>query len=190
MKSSQQKMKLFALKDILERETDGIHGITMGRILELLEMQGIQAERKSIYDDLHAFEEYGIDITRPQGKDREYSLASRTFELPEIKMMIDSIQSSKFLSEAKTRELIKKLETLCSKHEAQSLHRSVLIANRVKSMNTSVYRNVDAIHTAISANAQIQFRYFDFDLNKQRKYFKKGEKYTVSPWTMIYADDN
>lgn len=191
-KTDGQKMKLFALKEVLERETDERHSITMEQIITMLKSRyDITAERKSIYSDMAAFRETGfLDITTPQGKERGYSVASRTFELSELKMMIDSIQASKFLSEAKTRELIKKLETQCSKHEAQSLQRQVVVANRVKSMNTNVFHNVDAIHAAISANAQIQFRYFDFDLSKQRKYFKKGDKYTVSPWTMIYADDN
>jgi predicted DNA-binding transcriptional regulator YafY len=164
----------------------------MEQIITMLKSRyDITAERKSIYSDMAAFRETGfLDITTPQGKERGYSVASRTFELSELKMMIDSIQASKFLSEAKTRELIKKLETQCSKYEAQSLQRQVVVANRVKSMNTNVFHNMDAIHAAISATAQIQFKYFDFDLSKQRKYFKKGEKYTVSPWAMIYVDDN
>lgn len=151
----------------------------------------ITAERKSIYSDMAAFRETGfLDITTPQGKERGYSVASRTFELNELKMMIDSIVSSKFLSEAKTRELIKKMESLCSKHEAQTLHRNIVLANRVKSMNKSIYFNVDSVHQAIAANKQIQFRYFDYDTNKQRRYLKKGEYYIASPFAMIYADDN
>ena len=188
MKSSGQKLKLFYLKELLEKETDDQHGITMARILEYLESHGVSAERKSIYDDLHLLQYYGIDVVGPQN--REYALASREFELAELKMMIDSIQASKFLSEAKTRELIRKLENHCSKYEAQTLQRSVIISNRVKNMNTGIHRNVDAIHTAISSDSQIQFKYFDYDLNKQRKYRKNGAKYTISPFAMIYADDN
>lgn len=190
-KSEGQKMKLFALKEILEQETDANHGITMARILELLSMRGIKAERKSIYDDLRAFREQEIlDVTVPQGQNREYSVGSRTFELSELKMIIDTIQSSKFLSEAKTRDLIKKLEGQCSKYEASTLQRQVVIANRVKSVSKFLFRNVDTIHSAIAKNAQISFQYFDYDLKKQRRYFKKGERYTASPWAMIYTDDN
>jgi len=192
MKREGQKMRLLALKAILERETDDQHGIGMERILELLrEEYGIEAERKSIYDDMRVLRESEfLDVTPPQGKDREYSVASRTFELPEIKMMIDSIQSSKFLSERKSRDLIRKIETLCSKHEANTLQREVVLANRVKSTNTKIYFNIDAIHAAIANNSRISFRYFDYDLNKERKYFKKGEKYTASPWELIYTDEN
>ena len=107
-------------------------------------------------------------------------------------MMIDAIQSSKFLSEAKTRDLIKKLETMCSKYEAKTLQRDVVLSNRVKSISSSasLFRNVDTIHRAISLNAQISFQYFTFDLNKQKKYMWKGERHNVSPWSMIYTDDN
>lgn len=194
MKREGQKMRLFALKEILERETDDKHSITMDRILQLLQTKyDMKAERKSIYDDMRAFRESEIlDVTPPQGKERGYSIASRTFEVSELKMMIDAIQSSKFLSEAKTRDLINKMETLCSKYEAKTLHRDVVISNRVKSINssTSLFRNVDTIHRAIALNAQISFQYFTFDLKKQKSYMRKGERYKASPWAMIYTDDN
>ena len=194
MKREGQKMRLFALKELLERETDDKHSITMDRILQLLQTKyDMQAERKSIYDDMRAFRESELlDVTPPQGRERGYSVASRTFEVSELKMMIDAIQSSKFLSEAKTRELINKMETLCSKHEAKNLHRDVVISNRVKSISSSsvLFRNIDIIHRAISLNAQISFQYFTFDLKKQKQYMLKGERYTASPWSMIYTDDN
>lgn len=193
MKSEGQKMKLFVLKEILEKETDMDHGITMARILELLSMRGIKAERKSIYDDLRALRESEIlEVSEAQGKNREYSVLSREFELSELKMMIDAIQSSKFLSHGKTKELIDKLEGFCSRHEAKYLRREYVLANRVKSINSSngLFRNIDTIHRAISLNAQISFQYFTFDLKKQKRYMRKGERYTVSPWTMIYTDDN
>lgn len=188
MRSAGQKLKLFYLKDLFEKETDEKHGVGMARILEHLKAHGIAAERKSIYDDIRALQEYGVDIVGPQG--REYALASREFELAELKMMIDSIQASKFLSEAKTRELIRKLENHCSRYEAQTLQRSVITTNRVKNMNTSIHRNVDAIHAAISGDSQIRFKYFDYDLNKQRKYRKGGAAYIVNPFALIYEDDN
>ena len=192
-KSEGQKMKLFVLKDILERETDATHGITMARILELLSMRGIKAERKSIYDDLRAFREQDIlDVTVPQGQNREYAVASRTFEISELKMMIDAIQSSKFLSEAKTRDLIKKLEGMCSKHEAKELNRQVIIANRVKSISssTALFRNVDAIHRAIQENRQISFPYLEWTLKKELSPREGKERYLVSPWALIWREEN
>lgn len=194
MKREGQKMRLFALKEILERETDDKHSITMDNILRLLDTKyRIKAERKSIYDDTRAFRESGfLDVTPPQGRERGYSVGSRDFEMSELKMMIDAIQSSKFLSEAKTRDLIKKLENMCSKYEAKTLRRDIVLSNRVKSISssTALFRNVDVIHRAISLNAQISFQYFTFDLKKQKQYMRKGERYTASPWAMIYTDDN
>lgn len=190
-KSDGQKMKLFVLKEILERETDDQHSITMEQIIKKLEARGIKAERKSIYSDMNAFRDADIlDITTPQGKERGYSVASRTFELPELKMIVDSIASSKFLSEGKSRDLIKKIGTLCSHYEASQLSRSVVLSNRPKSTSTGIYRAVDAINQAIAANKQIQFKYFDYDIKKQRHYMKKGEYYLASPFTLIYTDDN
>ncbi len=194
MKREGQKMRLFALKEILERETDDKHSITMDRILKLLQTKyDMKAERKSIYDDMRAFRESEfLYVTPPQGKERGYTVTDRLFHISELKMMIDAIESSKFLSEKTTRDLIKKLETLCSKYEAQGLQRDVVISNRVKSISSSsvLFRNIDVIHRAISLNAQISFQYFTFDLKKQKKYMRKGERYTVSPWSMIYTDDN
>ena len=108
MKRMGQKMRIFALKSILERETDDTHGITMERILQILKYEyGIEAERKSIYDDLNVLRDSEIlEVSPPQGKKREYFVTDRTFQLPEIKMIIDSIQSSKFLSEKRSRDLI------------------------------------------------------------------------------------
>lgn len=191
MKTEGQKMKLFLLKEILETETDTEHGITMKRILECLSMHGIQAERKSVYDDLRTLRENDIlDVVGPQGKDKEYSVAGRTFENSELKMMIDALQSSKFLSENRTRDLIRKVETLCSRHEANSLQRHVVIANRVKSSSKSLFHNVDAIHAAMSNGVQISYRYFNYGPNQDKIYRKNGDRYTVSPWEMIYVDDN
>ena len=192
-KGKNQRLKLIALKEILEQETDASHGLTMARIIELLSMRGISAERKSIYDDIKDLRDNNyLDIVGPQGRNREYAVASRDFEISELKMMIDAIQASKFLSEKKTRDLIKALEHQCSRHEAVSLQRQVVIANRVKTIASSntLFGNVDRIHKAINLNAQITFKYFSYDAKKQKQYMRKGELYTASPWTMIYADDN
>ena len=188
-KSSNQKLKLLHLKRILEYYTDADHGITRKDIEKYLGHQGIKVDRKTVYEDIHTLEEYGLEIDHPEYSNT-YRLISRDFELAEIKLMIDSIQASKFLSEKTTRTLISKLEGLCSHYEAQTLQREVIVANRVKTMNHSIHYNVDGIHRAIAANKQVQFRYFDYDIRKSKRYFKKGAFYVVSPWRLIYADDN
>ena len=195
MKAEGQKMKLFALKKILEQETDSQHGITMARILDLMTIEGYPAERKSIYDDIRAFRNAGVlDITTAQGQNREYAVVSRDFDPDEVKLLVDAVQASKFLSDAKTKTLVKKLKKLCSRHEATALQRQVIVTNRVKSMNTKIQYNIDPIHEAIAKNSQLTFLYFDYVLGrnftKERHYMNKKQPYIVSPWAMIYTDDN
>lgn len=195
MKAEGQKMKLFALKKILEQETDSQHGITMARILELMAIEGYPAERKSIYDDIRAFRNAGVlDITTAQGQNREYAVVSRDFDPDEVKLLVDAVQASKFLSDAKTKALVKKLKKLCSRHEATALQRQVIVTNRVKSMNTRIQYSIDPIHEAIAKNSQLTFLYFDYVLGrnfaKERHYMNKKQPYIVSPWAMIYTDDN
>ena len=194
-KAEGQKMRLFALKEILEQETDEKNGITMARILELLDMKGYPAERKSIYDDIRAFRNGEVlDIVGPQGQNREYAVIGRDFEPDEVKLLVDAVQASKFLSDAKTKALVKKLKKLCSRHEAAALQRQVIVTNRVKSMNSKMHYNVDPIHEAIAKNSQITFLYFDYvigrNFSKERHYMNKKERYVASPWAMIYTDDN
>lgn len=195
MKADGQKMKLFVLKEILEQETDAKHGITMARILELLSIKGQPAERKSIYHDINAFRDAGVlDITKAQGQNREYAVVSRDFDPDEVKLLVDAVQASKFLSDAKTKTLVKKLKKLCSRHEATALQRQVIVTNRVKSMNTRIQYCIDPIHEAIAKNSQLTFLYFDYVLGrnfaKERHYMNKKQPYIVSPWAMIYTDDN
>lgn len=187
-KTERQKLKLLVLKDFLERYTDESHPVTMQQIIEHLASQGIRAERKSIYSDLEYLREYGMDILLDRERGGGYYLASRDFELPELKLLVDAVQSSRFLSEKKSLELIGKLEALCSLHEAGQLRRQVVVSGRVKTMNESIYYNVDCIHEAIANNSRITFQYFDWGPDKQR-HFRPGT-YEVSPYALCWADEN
>lgn len=190
-KQGNQKLKLFYLLDLLKEYTDEEYGLGMTQIRTTLQKQmhlEKLPDRKSLYDDIATLDDYGIEVQKDENN--LYHLLDREFELPEIKLLIDSIQSSKFLSEAKTRDLIKKLEKQCSHYQAATLHREVIIANRVKTMNNSVHYNVDYIHRAIANNKQISFQYFHHDIAKKKVYSNKGEKIFVSPWALIYTDDN
>lgn len=195
-KNENQKIKLIALKEIFEQETDENHGLTMAQLMEKLDRRSIKCERKSVKGDMDTINDfYGdVEIIGPQGIEKTYAMVSRKFALSELKLMIDAIQASKFLSEAKSRDLIKKLKTLCSRHEAAQLQRQVIVANRVKSMNTRMQYNVDPLYQAMELGFMVSFKYFDYELNKnfekQRRYMRKGEPYVVSPWSMIYNDDN
>ncbi len=186
-KGPNQKLKLLYLMRYLLRESDESHPVTLAQMLEELERLGVAAERKSVYDDLEALRLYGLDVVQERGK---YYIGARDFELPELKLLVDSIQSSKFVTEKKTLALIKKLEGLASVHDAQLLERQLYVRGRVKSMNESVYYNVDEISGAISQDRAIRFRYFTVTPDKKREYRRGGAWYTVSPYALIWDDEN
>jgi len=189
-RSNMQKMKLIHLMDIFKNLTDENHSLTMAQIIVELARNGIAAERKSLYEDIALLNEYGFEIMTDRHKTTGYYIGGRDFDIAELKILIDSVQSSKFITLEKTRELIKKLENLCSKHQGSQLQRQVVIINRVKTMNKSVYYNVDAIHQAILANKQISFQYFNYDTGKRRRYYDGGELYTESPFALMYSQEN
>ncbi len=185
-KNEGQKLKILYLFDILKRETDEHNGITMSEIIVHLNRYGITAERKSIYNDLLLLEQYGADIIRSRDKKTRYSLCTRDFELAELKLLVDAVQSSRFLSLKKSRELIAKIAGLTSRHGATLLNRQVFVTNRVKSMNESVYYNIDAIHSAIANDKQIEFKYFNWGANKQKQFKNSGKMYKASPYALVW----
>ena len=191
MQAGNQKLKILYLMKILLEETDDTHSITMSEILSKLSTYGVKAERKSIYDDIDCLKNYGLDIImEKEGKTYSYRIASRQFELAELKLLVDSVQSSKFITEKKSRQLIKKIEGLASRHEASKLQRQVYTMERVKAENESIYYNVDQIHDAIASNVQITFQYFNWDANKQKVLRKGSALYKVSPWALSWDDEN
>lgn len=190
-KNANQKLKLLYLAKFLFEETDETHGLTMAELISRLKEVGISADRKTIYLDLEELRQFGLDIlSYPEGKTVRYHLASREFELAELKLLVDSVQSSRFITEKKSRSLIKKLESLVSIHDAKQLQRQVLIAGRVKTMNESIYYNVDKLHAAISQNSQIRFKYFQWNVEKQEEFRHGGAWYCVSPWHLRWDDEN
>lgn len=191
-KGSNQKLKLSILCKIMQEETDDEHSLTLQQIIKKLEDYDITAERKSLYDDFKCMDEtLGIEVIKEQiGRETFYHVGSRQFQLAEVKLLIDAIQSSKFISQNKSKELIKKMKGFVSKHEADKLMRQVYVNDRVKSMNESTYYSVDTIHTAIAENKQISFQYCSWDINKQLVPRKEGAFYQVSPWALAWADEN
>lgn len=191
---SNQKLKLLYLYDILKKETDEDHGITMAEIIKKLEALNVTAERKSIGDDLKQLETLNIEvILEKTDKKSVYKLVTRDFELAEVKLLVDLIQSSKFVTQKKTNELVKKLEGLVSVHEASSLQRQVYVEGRNKADNEKIYYNVDNIHKAINSNKKIEFTYFSWVFKKDRKekeYRHDSKVYQVSPVALIWTDEN
>ena len=190
-RSSYQKLKPLYIMNYLLQNSDEEHPVTIKQIVEYLGVQGISAERKSIYDDIEALRFYGLDIIHVDaGRFQGYYVAQRNFELPELKLLVDSVQSSKFITHKKTMTLIRKIEKLASIHEAQLLQRQVYVKNRIKTMNESIYYNVDAIHDGISQDRKIQFKYFEYTVEKTRHYRKDGAFYVVSPYALTWDDEN
>ena len=188
-KSDNQKLKIFYILDYLQKNSHQEHPVRAVELQAMLEQQhNIVCDRKTVYSDIQALQDYGVDIVSLPGKNGGYYIASRNFELPELKLLIDAVQSSRCLTEKKSRELIEKLCSQCSVYDARLMRRDVLVSGRVKSMNETIYYNVDAIQDAIAENRQITFRYFDFALDGSRKY--RDRDYQASPYGLCQDNEN
>ena len=188
-KSDNQKLKIFYILDYLQRNSHQDHPVRAAELLSMLDRQhNIVCDRKTVYSDIAALQDYGVDIVSIPGKNGGYYIASRNFELPELKLLIDAVQSSRFLTEKKSRELIEKLCSQCSVYDARLMRRDVLVSGRVKSMNETIYYNVDAIQEAIAQNSQITFRYFDWGLDGTRQY--RDRDYQASPYGLCQDNEN
>ena len=190
-KGVNQKQKMLYLLKIFMEETDDEHGLTMPQLISKLNAYGVNADRKTIYMDLEELRTFGIDIiTEQDGRNWYYHVGAREFELPELKLLVDSVQSAKFMTDRKSNELIRKIESLASKHDARKLQRQVFITGRVKTMNESIYYNVDKLHEAIGTDRQIRFRYFQWNVNKEMELRRDGAWYQTSPWGLMWDDEN
>lgn len=191
-KGTNQKLKLSYLTKIMLSKTDDEHALTMPQIMAELEKYDVTAERKSIYTDFADMtEKLGIEIIKEQiGRETYYHVGSREFELAEVKLLVDAIQSSKFITERKSRELIKKIKSFVSDYQASQIQRQVFVQGRIKTMNESIYYNVDDIHTAIATNKKVKFKYFSWQADKSQYILNRGEFITVSPWALTWDDEN
>ncbi|MCI8304517.1 MAG: WYL domain-containing protein [Lawsonibacter sp.] len=189
-KSSNQKTKLLHLCRILLRQTDEEHPLSVAQLIEELARQDVKAERKSIYDDLEALRQFGLDIQCRKGKFPGWFVGEREFELPEVKLLMDAVQSSRFITQKKSDALIRKLEGLASVHQAGQLQRQVYVSGRIKLMNESIYYNVDKLHTAIASQRAITFKYFDYDIARKKVFRQEGKRYVVSPYGLIWNSEN
>lgn len=189
-KNGSHKLKILYLMKMFLEQTDEEHSIGIADIIRELENYGISAERKSIYADIDTLKVFGLDINKKKSKSTEYYLASREFELPELKLLVDAVQCSKFVTHKKSNELIKKIESLTSKKQAMMLQRQVYVANRAKSINENIYYNVDKLHQAIADNRKVSFQYFDYNLDKEKVFRKDGDRYVISPYSLSWDDEN
>ena len=191
-RGTNQKFKFTYLMKIRLAKTDDEQALTMPQIMDELEKYDVTAERKSIYADFQDMtDKFGVEIIKEQiGRETYYHVGAREFELAEVKLLIDAIQSSKFITQTKSRELITKIKSFVSEHQAKQLQRQVYINDRVKTMNESVYYNVDDIHTAINQNKKIRFKYYKWHINKKLVPRHNGDWFVVSPWALTWDDEN
>ena len=185
------KLRPLYLAKILYERTDEGHYLTTMQLAQILEEEyGIPAHRQTIKTDIELLQQFGMDIQEVKSTQNRYNLISRQFEIAELKLLIDAVQSSKFITARKTRALIGKLEGLTSRYEARSLSRQVYVTGRVKTMNESIYYNVDELHRAIAADRQIRFHYFEYTAQRKRQYRREGQFYQVSPFALIWESEN
>lgn len=189
-KSENQKLKILYLMKLLLEKTDDEHTLSVPQMIDELARLNIHAERKSIYDDIESLRLFGLDIACLKSKTTGYFIANRTFELPELKLLADAVASSKFITEKKSAQLIKKIESLASEHQAVQLQRQVYVSGRTKTANEKIYYNVDTIHQAIAQNRQITFKYFEYTVDKKKEYRHGGQKYFASPYALSWDNEN
>ena len=191
MAANNTKMRTLCVMQILNERTDENHILNASDLCQILETEyDITADRRTIYNEVEILQSYGMDIVQIKGKRSGYYVASRLFELPELKLLVDTVQSAKFLTEKKSRELIHKLETLCSRFEAEQLSRQVVIISRPKAVSEVIYINVDHVHTAIYENRKLSFQYAEWTPQKEMRLKHDGAYYTVSPWALTWDDEN
>ena len=188
-KREKQKQKLVRLIEILMRETDEEHGISMAEIISRLAEYGISAERKSIYDDFLTLEELGFGVTLTPTRPPKYKLENRIFEIAELKMLVDAVQASKFITAKKSREIIEKLGIFAGVHSLRQLSRQVYVEDRIKTVNSATIYSIDSIHTAINEDKKLSFKYFDYNGEKKKVYRHDGKAYTVSPTALLWDDE-
>ncbi len=190
MSTYKNKLKILYILRILLEKSDDEHWLSVTNIIFELDKLGIKAERKSIYEDLKILQEYGIDVCRVRSKVHGYYIGERDFQLPELRLLVDAVQSAKFITPKKSKELIEKLEHLTSVNLYKRIHEQTFINDRLKCLNEEIYYNIDKIHTAIINNKKISFNYYDYNLDKQRYLRGGGKKYNISPYAMIWYDDD
>lgn len=188
-RGTNQKLKLLYIYKILNEKTDENVALNASEIIRELEKYGVSAERKSIYDDIEALRYFGVDINISSGHGKGYYIGERHFQLSEIKMLIDIVQAAKFISEKKSFQLIEKISALAPITDRKALKHQIVVANRLKSVNEAVYYSIDSLYRGITEKKQVRFRYYTWDVRKNKLYKNKGEFYYVNPVALMWAEE-
>ncbi len=187
---NEAKLRPLYLAKILYEKTDEEHFLTTAQLMQILEEQySIKSHRQTIKGDIELLKQFGMEIEEVKSTQNRYNLYGRRFEVPELKLLIDAVESSKFITAKKSKELVGKLSVLAGEHASAKLKRNVSCEGRVKSGNERIYLIVDAINEAINANKKISFQYFRYDVRKQHKLKRNGEPYTITPLHLVWNGD-
>jgi predicted DNA-binding transcriptional regulator YafY len=189
-KGPNQKKKLLVLQELLQRNADQEHPLTIQTMIQELERWDIHAERKSLYDDLETLRSFGLDVQSRKGRAPGWFIGERKFQLPELKLLVDAVQSSKFITRRKSDQLIRKLESLASVYQARQLQRQVYVAGRVKTENEHIYYTVDRLHAALGEGRGVRFHYFDYNSRKEKVLRREGALYRVVPYGLVWDNEN
>lgn len=188
---SRQKQKLLLLEQLFNKRTDEDHALTGNQLIEILGNQGIKAERKTIYDDIATLCDSGLNLeVTKSGHSNAYFLADRLFQDEELFLLADAVSSSKFLTIKKSNELIKKLQALTSDYKAKQLRRSIYVDNRTKAFNECIYYTINTVQEGIFNDKNITFNYYEYSVEKKKQLKHGGELYSVSPFQLIWENDN
>ncbi len=187
---SSSKLKLLKMIDILLRKTDENNPISTFELIEELEKYGISSERKSIYNDIELLTENGYDIVKTRVPKPGYFIASRDFQLPEVRLILDAVQSADFITQKKTEELVNKISTLVSEEQFRMLKSQVFIDNRVKGANEEIYYTIDVLHRAISMKKQVTFYYNRHKIQDGKKIVWDQKQFCLNPYALIWSNDH
>lgn len=182
------KLKLLHIMRMLQEETDEEHGLSMRRIIDKLSEIGIDAERKSVYRDIQLLREFGFDIRTYQRNPVEYAIARRDFSLSELMLMVDAVQSSRFITQRQSNALVRNIKLLASDAEREKLDKQIHVAGRIKSKNESVFGNVDVAHEAIRRRKKLRFTYWKTGVDGKPVVQHGGRPYVLTPVKVVYAD--
>ena len=184
------KPRILYLLRILEQYTDEEHPLTTKQLIDKLQDEySISAHRTTLTKDIAALQEYGVDIVTVHSTQCKYFIGSRKFELPELKLLIDAVESSRFITAKKSESLIRKIHTLTSQGQVSKLRRNNYVVDRIKPDNEQIYYIVDTINDAINEGKQISFQYYDYSGLKKKVLKNKGEIYKLSPYKLIWSGD-
>ncbi len=183
------KRRPLYLAKILYEKTDENHSLTTAQLMRELKEYGITAHRQTVKSDIQLLQNFGLEIQEVKSSQNKYNVISRTFDLPELKLLIDAVASSKFITKSKSKDLVAKLTSTVSEYQRPELKRNISCENRVKSKNEMIYLIIDAINRAINENKKISFHYFHFNKNKRREMKNNGEPYIITPLYLVWNGD-